>query len=454
MKPTSALCCLAFLLALPLAGEATARGRDGAPEAGALEAGVREGAGLDALGQSFDCPAMRKLVAQALLANKDLQLAVARLDAAKAQQKAARAPLLPSFSLSANASRVNALTSTAGSLLVNDYAQAALSYEPDIFGAIRKAGRAAGARTASAAYQVKAVQLAVATQAMQYYVIVAAYDAQLAALKDQFGNIQRLQAIVDHRAAEKEVSAVEIGLVQQQWASIQAEISAVESARQGEVAALAVLVGQDAARFNLPFDPDALRGINGRRIALEQPFELIDQRPDLLAAQQDLAAAKLNVAAVNAGQLPRLRLTPSGILGLASNPISVFASFGALLSANLFEGGAITARKQEAQALARQALLAYDKQRLVAGQEVVSSLAAVKSAQERETYWTSALLALEKGTRAAQSAYLDGDYPFNLVIDSRRNESAGQLARIGATRDRWLAQISTIRALGGGAQWQ
>ncbi|MED5545822.1 MAG: TolC family protein [Pseudomonadota bacterium] len=428
----------------------------GASAAYCSEGGAAPCAERLALWREFAGGEASRLIERGLEANTDILVAVARLDAARAQVRIAGGRLSPTLGLNGAGSGTLAASGASPLQTVQSASgQVALAYEVDLFGAIRKGQRAAREEMRSAQFTADAVALAVCAQILETYVRISALEAQANMLSEQVDAVLALKTVIDRRSAEHESSAVERGLIAQQLSSLYAEQANLAELRAQYATNLAVLLGQDMGEGGalernevVAFDTISLRAI-----ASEQPLARLDERPDILAAQAALRAAQINAEAVKAAQKPGLRITASGLLGVVSGGIAALANLTTSLAANLFEGGAITGRNEQAEANARLALARYDQTRITAAGEAISALVGLAAARSRETAWQNALSPISRAAQNANYAYLDGDLPFNLVIDTRRNAIITRRALIEARESRLLAQIDVMRAMGAQPAW-
>jgi len=406
-------------------------------------------------------PDLVALVEEGLAANADIAQAVARLDGARARSRAAGARLAPSLGAGLSSSRSVRIKTIEPASLVPDAAQLNLAYEVDLFGSVRKGRRTARASARAVAFDVASVRLAVACQILRSHAVIHALDALRRITAEQIEGTARTAALIDRRAAEHEAGPVETALVAQQLAGLEAYRAQLGAVRAAEVAALAVVLGREPESFVVPASDEAGDGRNAADRALAslapspvQPLALLAGRPDVQAAGQALAAARWNADAVRASRWPNLTLTASGIGGLSGGLPLAFANLGASLGAALFGGGAIAAREGLARADTAQTLAFYNRTRLVAAQETIAALSAMEAATARVARWDQARALVARGVDTAQQAYLDGDVPINVLVDTRNDEIASRRALIEAQRDLALARIDVIRATGGTPQWE
>lgn len=396
----------------------------------------------------FDSPDLSALIAQGMAANQDLASAKARLAVARAHLKAANSKLLPYMTAGVNG--------TKNSTVVGDILQSGLlpsaeldvGYDLDLFGANRATRRGERARLKASAHDLAALRLSLSGEIARAYIALASIDAELATLATQKGLVDNLARLIAIRTAEHESGAFEGGLVVQQQASLLAQLEVLKENRTEILASLAVLVGQEPGQFQIT--PIAFNALTLPSLGEVQPSDLLARRPDVLAAADRLEGARFDEKAVRASRLPSVKLSASGVIGIATGGgFAALASAGGTLFAALFQGGAITARNREAAAISDDALAAYRKTQLNGLREAVSGLAAQSSAQARERLWLLSIDAVGRSAKVAQAAYLEGEVPINVVTDARANEVASRRALIEARRDRMNAAIDIYRAMGG-----
>jgi outer membrane protein TolC len=192
-----------------------------------------------------------------------------------------------------------------------------------------------------------------------------------------------------------------------------------------------------------------------RVLGADVPFAVLARRPDVRAAERELAAATARIGVAKADLYPALRLTGSlGGNGTAIGDISRYStgSVIAALSAPIFDGGAIRGRIESARGAADEALATYRKTVLTALGDVETAMAALANTREREV---SLSLAVDQSRAAllyAQSQYRAGLVDFQTLLDAERTLLTSQDGLATARGDRATALVQLYKALGGG--WQ
>ncbi|PZP96205.1 MAG: RND transporter [Variovorax paradoxus] len=397
-----------------------------------------------------------RLLRQVGQANAELAQAEARWRQALALVDAARALEQPQLGASATAtrsgaSRASSATGTGTALSTG----LTLAWTPDLWGRVAQQRSAAEAGAQAQAALLDAARLALQLSAAQGYVRLRARDAQLA--------LQARAETAYARSLELTRAQYQAGLVaradviqaETQLQSLRTQVFAIGRQRALEANALALLAGATPAELRIAAHDQALPAMPAVPTAL--PAELLRRRPDLAAAERQLAAAHAQWGVSQRAWLPDLTLSASGglqgdrLASLLDAPARVW-SLGPSLAATLFDGG--TRRAAEAQALA-----VYDAQAaawragvLAAVRETEDALAqlALLSEQEREQQRLVALAAENEqvvGYRyaAGEISFLEVATAQNLALTARRD-------LLDVQADRLAASMALVAALGGG--WQ
>src|SRR4029453_15280630 len=300
----------------------------------------------------FGDPTLDDLVAAALAENTDIRQAVARIEEADANLRAVRAALFPEIDLSGNANRTafsNKVASppTPGTPSVHNDLRLVLSssFEVDFWGRLRRATEAARAQDLSTRYASEVVTLSIAALTTQTYFSLRSLDAQIASTRSTLQTREETLAIVRRRVEGGLAS--DLDLRQAEGARSDAAFQLDELLRQRELAQhlLATFTGKldlllesgDIARLPLPALPPP--GL---------PSTLLERRPDIRQAEQDLIAANAQIGVAKAALFPTITLTgnfggeSAALAGLFTLPGRVW-TLGANLSAPIFEGGRLLA---------------------------------------------------------------------------------------------------------------
>jgi NodT family efflux transporter outer membrane factor (OMF) lipoprotein len=401
--------------------------------------------------QSFGDPAMTALVERALSANLDIAIAGARIRDAKAQERLARAQLLPTLDAAVPGSysrSVNAFGQGVDQEAAQPQVTAA--WEADLFG--RLSDQASAARSAWLASQAArdSVRLSIAGTVASGYVTLLALDARLAVARQTLEARSEALRLARSRTDAGYSPQLELAQAQAEYQATAQIIPPLEQLVTRQENALRLLVddipgpvarGASLAALAEPAIPDGL------------PSQLLTRRPDVAQAEFQLATADHSLAAARKRFLPQLRLSGSAGLTYSSllpdDPIKIW-SLGASILAPLFEGGRLRAGAESAGAQRDVAAFAYRRTALNAFREVDDALAAAHHSDEQVAILQLQRDALANGFRLATNRYRAGYSPYLEQLDAQRGLLGAELGLIQAQADALTARIALYQAMGGG----
>ncbi len=400
--------------------------------------------------QAFGDPVLTRLVEQALANNLDIAVAAARVRDARAQEQAAHAALLPTLDASASGARsrsLNAFGTPSEQWAAQPQVQA--GWELDLFG--RLSDQQSAARSAWLASQAArdAVRLSVASTVAGGYINLRSLDARLQVVRqtlqarsDTLRLVQRradagysprlelMQAKADYQAAAQLIPPLEQAIAQQENA-----LKLLTGELPGPVER-----GQALSALAEPAIPDGL------------PSGLLQRRPDVAQAEQQLAAADHSLSAARKRFLPQIRLTGSAGLALSTllpDPVTLWSLGGSIL-APLFEGGRLRAGAESAGAQRDIAAFTYRKTALNAFREVNDALAATEQTDKQVAILHLQRDALAESFRLASNRYKEGYSPYLDQLDAQRGLLAAELSLVQARASALLARVTLYQAMGGG----
>jgi multidrug efflux system outer membrane protein len=404
-----------------------------------------------------------RLVDEALVQNRDLAAAAARVDEARALLRITDAERMPSVDATLDSSRTRSsarspLLPPGVPLEISDHrATLNIGYEVDLWGRLRGATNAARAQLFATQAARDTVRIALASQVVQSYYALIALDEQIVVtrrtleLRAQNLGLQqhRLKAglITDYnmRQLEAEVAAARAVLpaLEQRRSSVEIGLSVLLGRSPRAIANEAVTVSPPTGALPIAVIPEGL------------PSDLLLRRPDIVQAEQTLAAANARVGVARASLFPRIALT--GYLGsegpslgdLFSGPARIWQlAFG--LAQPIFQGGRLRAEVEAVTARERQAVAQYQKTVQVAFGEVREALAAQSRTREVFAAESERVTALSETLRLAGIRFDNGLSSQLEVIDAERSLLQAQLNRVDALRAQRAAVADVVRALGGG----
>ncbi|MFM9906856.1 MAG: efflux transporter outer membrane subunit [Nitrospiraceae bacterium] len=399
---------------------------------------------------------LQQLVRIALEENKDLQRAVAVVDEFQARAGLARSDFLPGVSASGSAPALGRKTSFLVPGFVNPfnyYLQGNLAWELDLWGRVRRANEAARAELLSKEENRRAVVLQLVSGVAESYFNLLQFDAQLDIAR---GTLQSWEESVRiARARLKQGVTSRLDLDQFVAARANAVVRTAELERQMVQAEnqLSVLLGRKP--FTIPRGRSLTDQVMPPSVPAGLPSDLLQRRPDLLQAEQELAAATAHVGVAKADRFPRISLT--GLLGVSSPKLSRLftdpASFGVAgvgVTAPLLNGPALGFQQEAAEAQARQAVAQYQERVLTAFREVEDSLVAVRTLLVQHDAQRQQVTALQSALRLAELRYKGGLASYLDVLVARRNLFEAELSLTGTRRLHLVSVVQLYKALGGG----
>ncbi len=403
----------------------------------------------------FQDPVLSDLVRTALANNKDLEIATANVDQAFAQYGIVRSAQFPEVSAGASASR-NRLTSTSvtpGGQIFNDYAiNLSASFELDVWGRLRRASESARASLLASEQGKGTVVLTVVTTVASGYIQLRALDRQLEIARqtsESLGEAARLQRV---RFEEGAVPESDYRQAQSQYQEATARVPELERQIAQQENFISVLLGRNPGPISRGRDIDALLF---PAVPDGLPASLLERRPDIRQAEQNLIAANADIGVAKAAYFPDISLT--GFLGLESAQLSdLFKgpsrawSFGAGLLQPIFNAGRIDSQVARAEALQRQALFTYEKSIISAFQDVDNALIdRAKFGQVREEQAKN-VLALFRFRDLAVLRYTEGATIYLEVANAEQSLFIAQLAYVATQSQLFQSYVNLYKAMGGG----
>jgi NodT family efflux transporter outer membrane factor (OMF) lipoprotein len=394
----------------------------------------------------FGDPYLEELVAEAMRNNFSLRSAAAQLSAAAAAARQADRRLEPVMTFALGGSET-----TGSSPLPTSGASLDVSWELDVWGRIAagQAATLADFQTVAATYEYARQSLAAQT-AKAYFLSTEAW-IQLRVADTTAANFRRIQQLVQDRLDQGQASEQDLRLSRADAASAEDALRAAQGAYDDAKRSLELILGRyPAARIEVPVEFLAAPG----PVPAGLPSELLQRRPDVVAAERSVAAAFARTDEAEAARLPRLALTTSvgtatdGFLE-ALNPANTVFSVGANLVAPILDQGGRELQVEIATAEQEAAVADYGQVGLKAFQEVESALQQDQLLAEREAFLQTAFEDNAEAVRLAGVQYEVGaiDMLSLLQIQTREFQSKSGLVRIQSTR---LAnRVNLHLALGG-----
>jgi len=410
-------------------------------------------------------PALDALIQEALGHNADLRLAIARVDEARASLGVARADQWPGVSANGSASRTRAsedtaLSVTPGTDPIYNNVRATLdaSYEIDFWGKYRRATEAARAELLATQFNRDAVRLALIAEVSRGYFNLRALDAQVAITKRTVSSRVASLALQRKRFESGVASELELRQVEAETAAAQALLPALETQLARQETALSVLLGRSPRAIvgSAPERGAAIEALTvPPAVPAGLPSDLLEHRPDLQQAEQQLIAANARIGQAKAAYFPSISLT--GLLGgestklidLFTAPARIWQVSGSAAQ-TVFDAGRTGSRVKAAKAREQQALAQYQSAIQNAFRDTLDALVAQRKARETLDAEQARVAALQRALDLARLRYQNGVSSQLDVLDAERGLLAAKLNRIEAQRAQLAATADLFKALGGG----
>jgi multidrug efflux system outer membrane protein len=400
-----------------------------------------------------------QLVAAAQKNNADVRLAAARVREAEGVMREANAAFFPEVNATGSATRARVSQQTLppsprGVPLVrpNYLFSLSSSFELDFWGRFARASEAAQANLLATRLGQDVVALGLAGATAQAYFALRSFDAQIMVLDNSVK--LRTDSLAIARARLDAGLASELDVHQAQGALADARVQRrdAERARALIERQLAQFTGRldlkipAADLFALPVPPTPPAGL---------PSALLERRPDIRSAEESLAATNAQIGVARAAMFPSISLTAAAgtqsfeLNNLFSGGTGIW-SFGASVTAPVFDAGRRRARVDQAEARRDQALAQYQRSIETGFREVSDALANVQGSAEMEQGLAERLRAARNALELSTTRYESGYSPYLEVLDAQRTANDAELAFVRNRQARLAFSVDLMKALGGG----
>ena len=411
----------------------------------------------------FHDDALKQLVETALRQNFDLRIAAERVLQGRAQMGVIQSARLPNIDATGgfNLSRVSLvgafpITPAPGVSLDTSYTQAgfSLGWELDVWGRVRRLNEAARAQYLASEEGRRGVVTTLIADVTSLYFQLRELDLELSIAQQnrKVGEDNlRLTTLRKNRGA---ATGLDVHQAEQLLYTATAQIAATERAIAQTENALSLLLGES------PQEIPRGKTLEQLAVPLEipagLPSALIDRRPDIREAEQNLIAANAEIGVAKAAYFPQINLT--GFLGgqsralqnLFTGPARQWTGAVPAFDLPIFNAGRIRANVRLTEAQQREALINYEKTIETAFREVSDALIGYRKTSEQRAQQEQLLKALQETDRLSTLRYQGGLDSYLQVLDAERNRFQGELALAQLRQQEVLAVVQLYRALGGG----
>ena len=406
--------------------------------------------------QAFGDPVLDQLVEDSLRENRDLLQAAARVDQFLGALRTTRSQFYPQFGYDAEASRNRASENSPAFSGNRNYSlyEAALgaSWQIDLFGRVRRQAESVQAQVYATEQGRRGVVLSVVASVTTAYIALRGLDRQLeiarATEKNYAGSLQVFEA--RHKGGT--VSEVERSQVESQYRQAQAAVPSLERQVAVQENLLAVLLGRNPG--DIPRGKP-IEELVDPAVPMNLPSTLLERRPDVLQAEQNLRSANAQIGVAKSLYYPTLSLT--GFFGLASTSLSDFAKsasgtglLAATVAGPLFTFGGISGQVDSAEAGQRAALAFYQQTVLNAFRDTNDALIGVQKRRQEYAALAGRANALRTYARLSRARFEGGATGYIEVLYAENELFSAELAAIASLAERHAELVNLYKALGGG----
>lgn len=475
---------------LPAAWQAQATWREGAPGDGALKG---------EWWRVFRDPVLDGLVTRALANNQSLLIAAARLEQARAEVTVAQADFYPQLGLNAAAARNKTSADRplanygipSQSTVQNDFKlNAAVSYEADLFGRVRREAQGARASAQQAQADFENTRLMLTAQLLTDYFALRELDTETEVVRQSLASQRHALDIVTARHDLGFATGLDLAQQQALLDASATQLELLQNQRAQQEHAIATLVAVPAPSFTLAADaidtaaPTATSGTATGGVApavaadaearpaaklaksgparavmptltLGIPSDLLQRRPDIAAAERAMAAANARIGVARAAYFPSIELLPS--IGWESNVFSSLItapsrlwSVGLTATETLFDAGKTRARVRIATADYSAAVANYRETVLVAMEEVQNGIVGLESLRRAAVQADAGVDSAQRALDIANDRYAGGVATYLDVITAQQTLLADQRQAAQIRGQQFLTAVYLVKALGGG----
>jgi multidrug efflux system outer membrane protein len=407
----------------------------------------------------FEDPILDALIDEALANNKSVKIATAKVEQASGLLVQTRSPIFPqiNYSGSGEQQRLTELSATPLSPAIPNpqtayQILAGASWEIDLWGRIRRLTESAQANLLATEYAKRGVVLSLVASVASYYLQLRGLDEQLKISKRTLAAYGETVRIFDLQHQYGVVSKMNVEQARSQYETAASSIPGIESQIAQTQNAICILLGRNPGPIE--------RGKSITELAMPAvpegvPSQVLERRPDILQAEQQLVAANAQIGAARALYFPTITLTgyyggaSSDLSNLFNGPARVW-NYGGSVTGPIFAGGAIWGQVFQAEAGQRAALLNYQAVIQSAFGDVENSLIANQKLIEQSRAQERLVRANQEYSRLAQLQYKGGYVPYSTVLQADQQLFPSELSLAQTRAGVFSSLVAIYQAMGGG----
>jgi len=406
----------------------------------------------------FREPELQQLIKTALTNNYDLRVAAQRVFEQQAQVRITRAQGFPTLNVGgtgAGADIPSSVGQNIGSPLAFGSFNLSTAWIPDFWGLYRRQTEAARATLLAQVWAQRAVRMSLVQQVATIYIQVRALDRELTIARQTEQVRQDSVKLTSTLERGGAAPLSDVRQAEQLLFTATSQIPAIEEQIQQQENALRLLLGENPGAV-AHTDEQALTP-PPQDLPVGVPSQLLERRPDIQQAEQQLVSANARIGVARAQFFPQISISASGGVG-GDSFASIFNGSGhtiygiGSLAQPLFEGGKLKGQLQLAEATKQEMVLNYQSTILAAFRDVSNALIALNKQRATRVEQQKLVAAAEDATRLARIRYKGGATSYLEVLTTDSNLFAAQLNLVTAQQNESLSLVQLYSALGGG--WQ
>jgi NodT family efflux transporter outer membrane factor (OMF) lipoprotein len=409
----------------------------------------------------FESPPLNTLVERAITANPTIDAAKAALRQARENVAAQKGFYFPTVQANGSVTRQKNATGTIAPTLTSGVStftlytgQVSVSFIPDVFGSNRRQVESLAAQAEFQDFQLQAAYLALTSNVVSAAFQEASLRSQINATEKIIEIASKILDIQRHHLALGYTAGLDVAAQEAALAQAQTSLPPLEKQLAQTRDLLAALTGRfPSEEFTEKFDLAALH--LPQELPVSVPSKLVDQRPDLRAAEAQLHSASAQVGVAIANMLPQLNLT--GNMGGASTQLSqllvpgnTFWTLGASLTQTLFDAGTLLHKKRAAEAGLDQAAAQYRSTVINAFQNVADTLHALQSDADALKAAVDAEKAAKKSLDLTRRQLELGYINYPALLNAEQTYQQALINLVQAQSNRFADTAALFMALGGG----
>ena len=403
----------------------------------------------------FQDEQLRALIRTALQQNYDVRIAASRVLEANAQLGITRADQFPTLSAGAGIGDVRTAQAKFLPGFETSIGQVNLSaaWELDFWGKFRRATEAARANLLASKWARQEVVSTLVANVADAYFQLRALDLQLEISKRTLDSRQESLHLTRILANGGATSLLDVRQAEQLVFTAGAEIPAFEQQIEQQQNFLSILLGQNPG--DIPRGQTLTEQRQPAQVPPGLPSSLLERRPDIRQAEEQLVAANAEIGVARAAYFPDISLSGSGgfqssaLTNLFSGPAGAW-SFGASLAQPIFTGGRLRSGVRLAEAQQQTATLFYQQSIQEAFRSVSDALVAYRNTREFRAQQELLFESAEDAARLSQMRYTGGATGYLEVLTNETNAFSAELGLVQARLNELLALVQLYEALGGG----